>query len=113
MSAVFNSGKNFIDHTISLHDHTISHIEIACDSVTVAVTFSNYCLYFFRDQDGSLRNTYLVLEELGLREVATETDCKVLRFLCEVLSIRAAQLISCGTLHIYLLFIYLIQAVFT
>lgn len=48
------------------------------------------------DEIGELDNVRSVLKELGLDKVATDFDCLVLRYICEVISTRASVLAAAG-----------------
>jgi len=48
------------------------------------------------DEAGEYAATWVVLEELGLEELATATDCRVVRYIAECIGIRAATLAAAG-----------------
>eukprot|EP00092_Neocalanus_flemingeri_P027397 GFUD01029713.1.p1 GENE.GFUD01029713.1~~GFUD01029713.1.p1 ORF type:complete len:527 (+),score=123.28 GFUD01029713.1:254-1834(+) len=48
------------------------------------------------DEVGDYSSTWEVLAEIGLKSVSTEFDCKLLRYICECISIRASLLAAAG-----------------
>lgn len=57
---------------------------------------SRYISEIESDEVGDLSSSWNVLEELGLKDVATDFDCLVLRYICECISTRAAVLAAAG-----------------
>ena len=56
----------------------------------------------YRDTEGSgYVNTKLVLDEMGIVS-ASEGDCRHVKYICETVSTRAANLVSCGQSTQYL-----------
>ena len=50
----------------------------------------------YSDTDTDQSNTWRALRDLDLHSVASADDVAILRYLCSVLSIRAAQIVSAG-----------------
>jgi len=48
------------------------------------------------DEVGDYSSTWAVLTEVGMKSVATQFDCQMLRFICECISIRATLLAAAG-----------------
>ena len=51
-------------------------------------------MLFNRDTDNDLSNTNKLLEDLQLSAYSSDGDRSVIRYLCSVLSMRTAQLVS-------------------
>jgi len=52
----------------------------------------------YSDTDSDQSNTWSALRDLDLDSVSSNDDVAVLRYLCSVLSIRAAQLVAASEL---------------
>ena len=50
---------------------------------------------FFSDHDEFFRNTKQVLDEMGVQNYTSE-DCKIVKYICTLVSARAAFLASAG-----------------
>ena len=54
-----------------------------------------YFLIFYSDHDEFFRNTKQVLDEMGVQNYTSE-DCKIVKYICTLVSARAAFLASAG-----------------
>lgn len=54
-----------------------------------------FLLFIYSDHDEFYRNTKQVLDDLGVQNYTTE-DCKIVKYVCTLVSARAAFLSSAG-----------------
>ena len=77
---------------------TLIRVSYDCSSTSVRILghyLITFMSSFFSDHDEFFRNTKQVLDEMGVQNYTSE-DCKIVKYICTLVSARAAFLASAG-----------------